>query len=1041
MAHFCEKCGAGLSDGAQFCPECGARIAQSQPRQQLSRQQPYQQPAIPAPTDKKRPAGPKRSKGFMIAVIALAVIMGVEGVIAGVWYPGFFTGGTSDTGGSGETSGDTIVDTPLTEENYYKGEISAEGTGFADMLDGFNTTTAANDIQLRYTEEQLRDAPEETAAVTTDGGEVTAGAVTATFTDYDLQEDCDLVVKDLPALRDTSAEGQPDVRIKGYDISLSSGQHEFASEIELDIPRTAGDNETGSVVWFNEEMNRWENIYSEVSEDGQHYHIYTTHFTDYAEKIYIYDRESKSVKTGDFAVNLESGIFTRADAHGDISLDETQYWALGNLKGDGDISKIGEAIKSINNWDKYDKAYNTIQSRGNGASALFGLKGNAGSLVELLNGSGKASVFLKSLGKSCTVADAVLTVAKIMYETTYNGKKSGYVSSFKQAVSDHALDIGSGILGVTSLIPALAPAAPYLFVASVALYGISIYQTYLKPAESYKGKWPDVSLKEAEGYYREFVRAEELCFEDSKYSYNTYAGQPAVILVNELNGLSEEEFERFRKHLAEFSPEGTAHLTVNDPKAANENTDWINVFKALMWSLDDPSTFETVVNDLFETISQCYWVMNDEALDSYLNYRYSFENKKMALEYYNTLKGFEKTEMRKRMIEFLKKKYLPLMEKAASTVVHDMMNKSIDELERMVKYLNTYMEFYVEDVNVDNFEDSIYCVDYHDIKQNKEQWEKTYNLNDLYLPIRFHNVTQTAFQAINPETPDKQKWDKRMYYPYSQESTPNINYQDYYINTTEYDDPSASTTLNRVFACRIYDYLAMGAPTQMDFYDPAALFSENPECQTVDMVFPDKITPGQTVTVTITIGGDTPADIEPLLGDWVLDDSETTEIYKITEEELVMPNGEKRTIAMCTEKDGVYTLKLKYKDGEKEVLELLELMPAFNQLAFFDEYGRPGDKLTRIGDFLGKWDTNNSRENTWEILIDGDKMTLIIGGYSRENESIMLDCTYKGNGGKLQIYSPAFPKGYAELTPQTDGSVYVKIYGTASESFLMTKRS
>ena len=1063
MANFCANCGAKLSQEAIFCPVCGTRTA-SQPagnNAPQTYQTAPQQPVQPTPQQAYQPAQPvyppqyqqsapvqkeqkpkKKSSALTALIIVLVAVIAVEGVIAGIWYPGFFTGGKDDGNRSGST-----VETPLTEANFYKGEISAEGTGFSDMLDDFNTTTATNDITLRYTEDQVKNAPEETAALTTDGGEVTAGAVKATFTDFDLQEDCDLVVKDLPTLREERGEDEPDVKLKAYDITLSSGQHQFASEIELDIPRTVGDNETGSIIWFNEEMNRWENIYSEISEDGKYYHVYTTHFTEYAEKIYVYDRSTKTIKDGEYSVNLDSGIFTRTDAHGNISFDENQLWALANLKDADDINRFADVIKTIDNWDKVDATYNKVSDRGNTASAMFGLKGNVGSIVEILNGSGKFSLFLKSLGKACTIADAALTVAKILYETTYNGKKSGYLASFCKACEDHALDIGSGILGIASLLPKFAAASPYLFVASVALYGISMYLTYAKQPEK---QWMDEDFSTADGFYRYFLRHEHLCFDGLAPASQYDSNKHYFIDVDGLPNLSEEEFERFKKRLVEvknkdaYFKNNTAELTVERP------VDWSYVFQALMWSCDDPATFNAAVDDLFIKVANSYWNLDRDTFNRYLadnNSRLEWDKRNQtngiqpAIEGERDLTTVEKLSKVNEMVEFLKKKYAPVLKKAATTLIHDVMNKSVEEIERMVKYLNSYMEFYVEDVNVDDFSDSIYCADYKTIPNNKEQWEKTHNLNDIFLPIRFHDVTQTYFTAIDAASDSGERFGKENYYPYRMDSAPTINFNDYF-GTYYYDEEEVEDTpsLNRVYVCRVYDYLAMGAPTQMDFYDPSTIYSENPECVTVDMVFPSKVTPGQPMKVTATVGGDVPADIAPLLGKWAIDGDEDHKTYAIAEEQLTLPDGGKREIVLCTQKDEIYTLKLVNKEGEKPKTEYIELkLLAENRLQICNDNGADVE-CTRIDGYTGKWKCNNARNNTWQIETEGDQMVLMIGGYSKEaNEYITFNCDYKFEDGSLLIYCPAFPKGNARLTPQKNGSMHVEVTGDVTESFTMTR--
>lgn len=120
MAKFCENCGAKLPEGSVFCAECGYRIpdaltAQRQQPAQPAYQQPeYHQPAQPIYQKPVQPvypqpvqqvyqqplyhqqqsaAKPKKSSALTVLIIVLAVILAAEGVVAGIWLPGFFSGG------------------------------------------------------------------------------------------------------------------------------------------------------------------------------------------------------------------------------------------------------------------------------------------------------------------------------------------------------------------------------------------------------------------------------------------------------------------------------------------------------------------------------------------------------------------------------------------------------------------------------------------------------------------------------------------------------------------------------------------------------------------------------------------------------------------------------------------------------------------------------------------------------------------------------------------------------------------------------------
>lgn len=110
MANFCQHCGTPLSQEAAFCPNCGTPVGnipqqpvQSQPQQpyyppapETYPQQAYQQPAYYQPPV-QQPAqntGKKKSTGLTVLIIVLVILLAAEGVVAGIWLPGFFTGGS-----------------------------------------------------------------------------------------------------------------------------------------------------------------------------------------------------------------------------------------------------------------------------------------------------------------------------------------------------------------------------------------------------------------------------------------------------------------------------------------------------------------------------------------------------------------------------------------------------------------------------------------------------------------------------------------------------------------------------------------------------------------------------------------------------------------------------------------------------------------------------------------------------------------------------------------------------------------------------------
>ena len=121
--------------------------------------------------------------------------------------------------------------------------------------------------------------------------------------------------------------------------------------------------------------------------------------------------------------------------------------------------------------------------------------------------------------------------------------------------------------------------------------------------------------------------------------------------------------------------------------------------------------------------------------------------------------------------------------------------------------------------------------------------------DDLLLMMRFHDAKEALFLPLKTLSGEElQK--KEEYYPYDSESIPTPNYNGHYAAGAD------SKSLNKVFSCRMYYYLMMGAPTKMDFYDrPAKRGDKDVAFRSVKMTFPKEIEPGKAIKVTAGIGG------------------------------------------------------------------------------------------------------------------------------------------------------------------------------------------
>ena len=125
MAKFCDYCGARIEPGEKFCSACGGKLDdngssfeqkppvayQNQPKPTIPPQN-RGQGSYSVPINKQKPPSPPiyGKTNYTALIVFLVIIMVVQGTIAGLWFPGFFSNdSTNDDSGilyqpSGQTS-------------------------------------------------------------------------------------------------------------------------------------------------------------------------------------------------------------------------------------------------------------------------------------------------------------------------------------------------------------------------------------------------------------------------------------------------------------------------------------------------------------------------------------------------------------------------------------------------------------------------------------------------------------------------------------------------------------------------------------------------------------------------------------------------------------------------------------------------------------------------------------------------------------------------------------------------------------------------
>ncbi len=214
---------------------------------------------------------------------------------------GISRGGTGNSGGIGRNGSPYSFLVPPEELHDY---ITEEGLA----LNQLNSPGLPELVQVDYTDEEraaaetLRmDVDFDTDLIFRENTE--RGEVTVELCPWNIENDEEtLEVRLLPEKTDPETGAV----LTGYDISYASGQSELETSNPIYLPVTAGEDETGDILWKNPESGLWEAAYYELTDDNR-YEVLLPHLGQLAE------RKRKKTQTAPKA----AGLFGRLKA--DIS--------------------------------------------------------------------------------------------------------------------------------------------------------------------------------------------------------------------------------------------------------------------------------------------------------------------------------------------------------------------------------------------------------------------------------------------------------------------------------------------------------------------------------------------------------------------------------------------------------------------------------------------------------------------------------------------------------------------------------------------------
>ncbi len=217
---------------------------------------------------------PKAKKSRRGLSLFLSLILAAEFCVAGFKYPGFLLQNKRKTG----TYAQEILDSMgVTQEQLN-----------AFLNDPIEVTAENSPGNPRFIETAY--SAEDYANATTLSAEVSRDNPTADFPEFGIHVDLKwwnldnetdtLIVKKLPMKTDSAT----DCELYTYDYSLTSGQHEFYTDVEITVPLQGDPAAFDGVVHLNEKTGVWETTYCELSDDGLSYTVFVNHFSGETER-------------------------------------------------------------------------------------------------------------------------------------------------------------------------------------------------------------------------------------------------------------------------------------------------------------------------------------------------------------------------------------------------------------------------------------------------------------------------------------------------------------------------------------------------------------------------------------------------------------------------------------------------------------------------------------------------------------------------------------------------------------------------------------
>lgn len=899
MERHCNGCGSPIRDGEVFCSECGCRITQypQQPVQQAQadfQPQNYQY----SPVIQQTPKTQKHGKASVITSIVLAAVLLVEGVIAGIWYPGFFN--------------------PVHEPQYTENGGQYGSESIMSMMN----------IDPGYTEEEIAAAPVTVMHLTREKPSVVQGSYAVDFGEYNLYKDDDFAVRELPA----RIYDDMGCAVKGYDFSLASGDSVFPTEIKITVPRDEADGDYVMFLSRDPQTNNREAVYFEISEDGKNYELYTTHFSGYDKLIVrMFGEElSKDIRSGDVskastrealgAFFYPSRVKWDQCMNTQVAYDSYSLWSKASkytyIQGEDDLLDAFTAQVKASGTDSIDTGgalFSDLSSLQEKTDLILNINGSADGTASAMKAMQLSSLSpglneaVEGLNRFNTGNALPLTrigaVSNIVGFVFLHNKISKEVADGKHANDNQAMwshraecastllgiiSTGAGYLGIaakgaaagTALAAAGSGAAAAAAVCAIAGLGLYCYsKSCTTPYDDLKG----AKQNYWEYYCNSTTGSRHFYYDMPEYEdHSAKAG--AAGNIRRLTVLNDKQNELLKIEINEKMKRinGTGGIYADDTRSKSISLDWSYLVAAVFIVLkDEPEKIPEAIKEFYENYSKAAMYLGGSAFLKFsqdqMLARGDDPNSARLPEFDDKIKDKTPTfEMYAGQLqEELFAKHSGIFRMFTELSRHSAQLK-VDNMIRteLLPLLNTTVEFNVRDETLENPDEFAYSVYNQPLADTGKK--------ELYYisGVGYSDYSQNYLSSMEFCTRDKNGKYERLPGPVF---IPSVNYSDqtvvhggqyyganilpgFYENYYPVKDNFYPMLIDgkgsTVFRCTYYHYLMMGAPKEMIL---RTIGNDSVKEKTVDFEVPNADADG-VIRVLVRVTGNN--SLDPFLGKW-----------------------------------------------------------------------------------------------------------------------------------------------------------------------------